>query len=44
MDSIKDKSSPDYMYFAARDGVMERLNAYIESNEADFASLPELGT
>lgn len=43
MDSIKDKSSPDYMYFAARHDVMEKLNAYIESNEAEFASLPELG-
>ena len=41
MDSMKDESSPDRMYFSAMDGVMEKLNAYIESNQSDFASLPE---
>ena len=41
MDIIKDKSSPDAIYFHAMDGIMEKLNAYIKSNEAAFASLPE---
>ena len=41
MDAIKDKSSPDSMYFSAMNGVVEKLNAYIRSHEADFASLPE---
>ncbi|QDT36529.1 hypothetical protein Pan189_08880 [Stratiformator vulcanicus] len=41
MDAIKDKSSPDALYFDAMDGVMKKLNAYIKSNDAEFASLPE---
>ncbi len=41
MDSAKDVASPDSMYFNAMDGVMEKLNRYIKSNEADFAALPE---
>ncbi len=41
MDSIRDDSSPDSMYFRAMDGVMEKLNAYIKTNEAEFASLPK---
>lgn len=38
---MKDKSSPDSMYFSAMDGVMEKLNGYIKANEAEFASLPK---
>ncbi|MCO6042439.1 DMP19 family protein [Aeoliella sp. ICT_H6.2] len=41
LDSMKDKSSPDSMYFSAMDGVMEKLNGYIKANEAEFASLPK---
>lgn len=40
-ESLTDDSSPDSMYFAAMDDVMEKLNAYIEANEAEFASLPD---
>jgi hypothetical protein len=41
LDSMKDDSSPDAMYFSAMDGVMEKLNAYIKAHEADFATLPK---
>ena len=41
MDAIEDESSPDALYFDAMDGIMEKLNAYITSNESEFASLPE---
>lgn len=41
MDSFKDKSSPDSMYFDAMNGVMEKLDEYIRLNEAEFASLPK---
>jgi hypothetical protein len=38
--SLMDDSSPDAMYFAAMDGVMEKLKRYVQENEAEFASLP----
>ncbi|MEO1529086.1 MAG: DUF4375 domain-containing protein [Planctomycetota bacterium] len=40
-DGINDNTSPDAMFFDAMDGVMEKLDAYIKSNEAEFASLPK---
>lgn len=39
-DSLTDDSSPDSMYFSAMDGVMQKLNEYINANESEFASLP----
>jgi hypothetical protein len=39
LDSLKDDTSPDSMYFSAMDGVMEKLNAYIKTNNSVFASL-----
>lgn len=41
-ESLTDDTSPDALYFAAMDGVMEKLNAYIEANEAEFSGLPDM--
>lgn len=40
-DSLTDDSSPDSMYFSAMDGVMQKLNDYINANASEFASLPK---
>lgn len=39
---LTDDTSPDALYFAAMDGVMKKLNAYIEANEAEFSGLPDM--
>lgn len=40
MDSLKDGSSPDMMFFESMDGVMEKLNAYFLAYGSEFMSLP----
>ncbi len=40
-DSLTDDNSPDSMYFKAMDGVMQKLNDYINANASEFASLPK---
>lgn len=41
VDSLRDESAPDSMYFSADDSVMEKLVDYIKANEGEFASLPK---